>query len=67
MVRQSPTAENPKGGSIILVGSTTVTTCSKGQFLSDYSATKGAVVTLARELGVELAEKNIRVNSISPG
>jgi len=40
---------------------------SKGQFTSDYCASKGAVNSLAKELSVELAEKEIRVNTISPG
>ncbi len=35
--------------------------------LSAYSATKGALVSAARALAVELARKNIRVNTISPG
>lgn len=40
---------------------------SKMQLLSDYCASKGAVVSLTWELGSELAEVGIRVNSISPG
>lgn len=32
-----------------------------------YSASKGAVLSLAKTLAIELASKNIRVNSISPG
>jgi len=35
--------------------------------LSAYSASKGAMVSAARALAVELARKNIRVNTISPG
>ncbi|MBI1758954.1 MAG: SDR family oxidoreductase [Actinobacteria bacterium] len=34
---------------------------------SVYSATKGALVSLARSLAIELAPRKIRVNSISPG
>lgn len=40
---------------------------SKGQFLSDYCASKGAIASLAKALAVELAENKIRVNTISPG
>ena len=35
--------------------------------LSAYSASKGALVSAARSLAVELARKNIRVNTVSPG
>ncbi|PVH71347.1 putative NADP-dependent mannitol dehydrogenase [Cadophora sp. DSE1049] len=37
------------------------------QYLSDYCTSKGAVLSMARELGVELADRNVLVNSISPG
>lgn len=32
-----------------------------------YSASKGAIIALARQMAVEYAQKNIRVNCISPG
>lgn len=35
--------------------------------LSAYSASKGAIVSATRALAVELAKKNIRVNTVSPG
>ena len=35
--------------------------------LSAYSASKGAMISGARALAVELARKNIRVNTVSPG
>ena len=53
------------GGSIILnaswLGHCGVNTCSV------YGATKAAVISLAKTFANELADRNIRVNSISPG
>ena len=53
------------GGSIILnaswLGHRGVDTCSV------YGATKAAVISLAKTFSNELADQNIRVNSISPG
>lgn len=67
MARQEGTEFNPRGGSIVLVASIAAYVASKGQTTSDYCASKGAVVALAKALGVELAAYGIRVNSISPG
>ncbi|RFU34864.1 hypothetical protein B7463_g1440, partial [Scytalidium lignicola] len=67
MISQAPSTTNPKGGSIILVGSVAAYQASKAQYLSDYCASKGAVLSLARELAVELADRGVRVNTISPG
>ena len=67
MAHQPPTKRNPRGGSIVFIASIAAYVASKGQNTSDYNASKGAVVSLARALGVELAAKGIRVNSISPG
>lgn len=67
MARQEPTSFNPRGGSIVLIASIAAYVASKGQSTSDYCASKGAVVALAKALGVELAAYGIRVNSISPG
>ena len=52
---------------MVLIASIAAHVASKGQTTSDYCASKGAVVSLAKALGVELAAKGIRVNSISPG
>lgn len=32
-----------------------------------YAATKGAIIAFTRELAIELAERNIRVNAVGPG
>lgn len=34
---------------------------------SAYAATKGAIIALTRQLGIELAHRGIRVNAIAPG
>ncbi|KAF7553674.1 hypothetical protein G7Z17_g3452 [Cylindrodendrum hubeiense] len=67
MDKQEPTEFNPRGGSIVMIASIAAYVASKGQATSDYCASKGAVLSLAKALGVELAAKGIRVNSISPG
>jgi len=53
------------GGSIILTSSTAAGIGTAGA--SVYSATKAAVVSLARTLSADLLERRIRVNAISPG
>jgi NAD(P)-dependent dehydrogenase (short-subunit alcohol dehydrogenase family) len=67
MNKQAPTENNQRGGSIVFVASIAAYVASKGQNTSDYCASKGAVVSLCKALGVELASVGIRVNSISPG
>ncbi|MCR0983791.1 SDR family oxidoreductase [Roseomonas populi] len=54
-----------RGGSIVLTTSYLNTVGTPG--LSILSATKGAVRSLARTLGAELAPRGIRVNALSPG
>src|SRR6266536_5494970 len=34
---------------------------------SAYAATKGAIIAMTRQLGIELAHRGIRVNGIAPG
>lgn len=54
-----------KGGSIILNGSVVA---QKGFPASSvYSATKAAIVNMAKTLSTDLLSKNIRVNTLSPG
>ncbi len=54
-----------KGGSIL---NTTSITAFKGhKTLLDYSATKGAIVSMTRSLSEALIEKGIRVNAVAPG
>ncbi|KAE8143810.1 hypothetical protein BDV38DRAFT_276880 [Aspergillus pseudotamarii] len=54
-------------GSIIMIASIAAHQASKDQFTSDYCMSKGAVLSLTKQLGVELAEHHVRVNCLSPG
>jgi len=54
-----------KGASII--NSTSVTAYKGHRTLLDYSATKGAIVTMTYSLSEALVEKGIRVNAVAPG
>ena len=54
-----------KGGSIIVTSSVSSFTSMEGS--SIYSASKAAVSSLVRSAAIEFAQKDIRVNSISPG
>jgi len=55
----------PDGGAIILTGSTAASTGAPA--MSIYSATKAALRSFGRTLAAELAPRNIRVNTLSPG
>ena len=55
----------PEGGSIVNISSVVATNPMANSVV--YSATKGAVDTIAIGLGKELAARNIRVNTLSPG
>lgn len=53
------------GGRIVLISSTAG---QRGEaFHADYAATKGAVIAFVKSLAVELAPRDITVNSIAPG
>lgn len=54
-----------KGSSII--NTTSITAYKGSKHLIDYSATKGAIVTLTRSLSANLMDKGIRVNGVAPG
>ena len=53
------------GDTIINTSSVTAYNGSPG--LLDYSATKGAITSFTRSLGLNLAAKGIRVNAVAPG
>jgi NAD(P)-dependent dehydrogenase (short-subunit alcohol dehydrogenase family) len=55
-----------KEGSSIL-NTASITAYEGNKTLLDYSATKGAIVTLTRSLSQALMEKGIRVNAVAPG
>ncbi|MBA3866795.1 MAG: SDR family oxidoreductase [Solirubrobacterales bacterium] len=54
------------GGSVINVASFVATMGAAVSQIS-YTASKGAVLALSRELGVEFAERGVRVNALCPG
>jgi 3-oxoacyl-[acyl-carrier protein] reductase len=54
-----------EGGSVINISSVVSTSAVPNSVV--YSATKGAVDSIARVLGTELAARKIRVNTIAPG
>ncbi len=55
----------PEGSAI--VNSCSVTAFRGSPGLLDYAATKGAIVAFTRSLAQNLADQNIRVNSVAPG
>jgi NAD(P)-dependent dehydrogenase (short-subunit alcohol dehydrogenase family) len=54
-----------KGGSI--VNTTSITAYQGHKTLLDYSATKGALVSMTRALAMALVDDGIRVNAVAPG
>lgn len=60
-----PMMRQAGGGSIILMASITGVNGLPG--LAAYSATKGALISLARAMAIDYAREGIRVNTVSPG
>jgi NAD(P)-dependent dehydrogenase (short-subunit alcohol dehydrogenase family) len=60
-----PEIERRGGGSIVIVSS--ISAYAPGPNTYDYCAAKAAVANFAKALSKDLALKNIRVNSVSPG
>ena len=50
-----------------IINTASITAYQGHEILIDYSATKGAIVTLTRSLSQALAKKGIRVNAVAPG
>ncbi|MEX2495892.1 MAG: SDR family oxidoreductase [Woeseia sp.] len=55
-----------RGGATI-INTTSVTAYQGHKTLLDYTATRGAIVSLTRALSQALAERGIRVNAVAPG
>ncbi len=55
----------PKGASIINTSS--IQSYQPSPNLLDYAATKGAITNFTMGLGLQLAERGIRVNAVAPG
>lgn len=55
------------GGSIVNIASVHAFTGSAPNNQAAYAASKGAVVNLTRELALQWARHNVRVNAIAPG
>jgi len=64
-IREALKHFGPDGGSVINVSSVASTSAVPNSVI--YSATKGAVDSIARVLGAELGARKIRVNTIAPG
>jgi NAD(P)-dependent dehydrogenase (short-subunit alcohol dehydrogenase family) len=60
-----PIMQRAGGGAIVNVASISATCGIPGQFI--YAPSKGALAQMTRQLAVEYASHNIRVNAVSPG
>ena len=54
-----------KNGNIIGITSVVAITGNSGQ--SNYSASKSAMIAMYKSIALEVAQRNIRVNTIAPG
>ena len=54
-----------QGGSIVLISSITSVISRVG--VSAYAASKGALVSAAKTMALELAKRQVRINAVSPG
>ena len=55
------------GGSIVNLGSVSGTIANRGLAQVHYNATKAAVAQMSRSLALEWAQREVRVNTVSPG
>lgn len=55
------------GGSIVNIASISGSMVNVPQFQANYNASKAGVIHFSKSLAAELAQKSIRVNSLSPG
>ncbi|MGA8428886.1 MAG: SDR family NAD(P)-dependent oxidoreductase [Candidatus Sulfotelmatobacter sp.] len=63
--QKNQTATSGAAGHIVLISSTSG---QRGEaFHVDYSATKGAIISMTKSLGAELAKDGIYVNCVAPG
>ena len=56
-----------RGGGSVINTASFVAVMGSATSQASYTASKGAVVALSRELGVELARRGVRVNALCPG
>lgn len=65
-VKRMSTKHGGKGGGIVNISSVAAELGSPGWYV-DYAASKGAIDTFTKGLGLEVATEGIRVNGIRPG